>query len=153
MRAYEFIIEILDISEVYDIGEHQLRLLHKEFLRTKPKIYESLDSYQTVTSFLDKFEKTPIIGKEYLPISVVTIPAGQFISLSVSEHIGELVRTTENHLIFNFGKGERPFPFNLAGADQLSRTVLCESSDEQNQFMSWVYLTFESPWRITRHNL
>ena len=49
--------------------------------------------------------------------------------------VGKLTRIATPKLFFDFGKGEKSFPFNQDGGNNFQTTILCESKDEQDRFI------------------
>ena len=145
MRAKEFIIEHIETD---NIAEYQLVDLHFYLLNNKLSIYESTDSYQKVKEYLEKFNKKPIVGNSYFPISISAIPIGKIISIARASTPGILVRIDSPNLYFDFGKGEKPWPYFKEGDDNLQNTILCDNKDEQSKFIEWTYMTFDNSWKI-----
>lgn len=149
MRTNEFIVEYLDISQIDDIGDWQLaELSHKMAVRS-PELYENIDSVRALRDFLDQYEIKPTIGQSYFPVSVAAIPLGKFMNLACAKQAGELLSVEQGKLYFDFGQGPKRFPFDQGDAyDHLMHTLLFHTLLEQNAFVTWVFLTFVSPWKI-----
>ena len=153
MRSNEFIIEHLDLEEIYDIGLWQLEEVTRQLKNDQRNVYESLDDVSKVNKLLAQYKVDPCIGQHYFPISIISIPLGKIMNIARSESIGKLTNITDRNLFFDFGKGERPFPYNLESGDMLHTTLLFASLEEQEKFRSWLHLSFDNSWRITEKTI
>lgn len=149
MKSNEFIIEKLNLDEIYDIGQWQLEFISKEFQKNSPELYESSENVVKFNSFLHEYTVTPIVGEIYYPVSIIALPIGKMVNLAISTSPGKLTKITETNLFFNFGSGDRPFPYDLEGGDMLQKTVLFHSLSEQEKFREWMHLSFSNSWRIS----
>lgn len=149
MKSTEFIFEKLNLDEIYDIGKWQLEFISKEFQKNSPELYESSDNVVKFNAFIRDYSITPIIDEIYYPISIIALPIGKMVNLAISTSPGKLTKITEANLFFNFGSGERPFPYNLEGSDMLQTTVLFHSLPEQEKFREWMHLSFNDSWKIS----
>jgi hypothetical protein len=144
MRAYEFITEL---KNPYDIGLEQAELA-RQFLSKTPKLFESNDNFKQLTNLLSDFKVDPEIGEKYLPISITSVPIAKYMTIAKSSRLGKLTKITDHNVFFDFGQGERPYPYNNAKEDMLQETLLCKTIEDQEKVMMWIELNFGGDWRV-----
>lgn len=149
MRSNEFLTEVLNINDIDDIGRYQLEECRRELLK-QPELFENTENFKKFKDFLGRFNSTTVVGDVYYPISITSIPMGGTISVSYTVSPGRLESITDRNLYFTFGKGPKPFPYNIVGDDMLQQTILCKSIAEQEEFYEWLLLSFDEEWHISR---
>lgn len=112
-------------------------------------LYENTDNFNYVQSFLQQQEGIDaIIGELYSPVSILTIPLGKILNI---KHFAELATLDDyqdqlfyfifNDELYRFPDGER------VSGDQLSNTILFNTTEDKNYFLTTLRLRC-SEWNI-----
>lgn len=138
-------IESLGGIEAWHLEE--IRRLYNE----TPHLFEANSEYLDFKEFASTVGNQPLEGVVYYLISVDTIPQAKLLTVTITGP-GKLTAISMPNLFFDFGSGPKPFPYNKEGVDLLQHTILCDSPQEQQHYLTLMDLKF-AEWRITKRAL
>ena len=145
MRLDEFVYDLTGDSEIADLQMEDVR----KMLLDQPELYENTSDFKSIESFLKTHSVLPVINTAYYLTSITTVPLARIISISVAPIPGVFVKSEGHNLYFDFGHKVKVFPYVKNEKDALQFTILSDSQNQQEQFLTLLLLTF-GEWRISQ---
>ena len=155
MRAKEFIDEIIYYNDfpLVDVTKNQMEEM-RQIIRLQPHLFENSVDFKSLVDFLKLHDTTvPEIDKLYVPISILSIPLANVISIKQLTEERKLIEISNNKFFFKTPDGIKWFPGGQTiSNDQLQHSLFFHTIKERDEFLLLLKMKF-GHWSISTGNL
>lgn len=142
--------EDIEIYTVFDI--------HREFFEEVSKLdinlFESKDDYLKLKKILDSYKSTPVVGKDYVYVSISTTPAGKIMNIASFDRAYKLIDISDQQYVFSINGKKKAYPETGSIKGDFAQTILMfDDKDKFDKMMTMIHLQIDNDWNISKKNL